>query len=64
MAEIEIDVLVDHGLSKRVPTMEQMKQEVKAWNLMRNKAAKKINWRFTAENARIKLHRLYQLFES
>jgi hypothetical protein len=62
MAEIEIDVLVDHGVSKRVPTREQMKQEVMAWNLMRNKAAKKINWRFTAENARIKLHRLYQLF--
>jgi hypothetical protein len=64
MAEIEINVPVNHGLSKRVPAMEQMKKEVKAWNIMRNKAANKINWRFTAENARIKLHRLYPLFES
>jgi hypothetical protein len=62
MAEIEIHVLVDHGLSRRVPTMEQMKEEVQAWNVLRNKAAKKINWRFTTENARIKLHRLYPLF--
>jgi hypothetical protein len=62
MAEIEIHVLVNHGLSKRVLAMEQMKQEVQAWNLMRNKAANKINWRFTAEDARIKLQRLYPLF--
>jgi sensor domain CHASE-containing protein len=62
MAEIEIHVLVNHGLSKRVPAMEQMKQEVKAWNRMRNKTANKINWRFTTENVRIKLHRLYPLF--
>ncbi|MDR2477491.1 MAG: transposase, partial [Treponema sp.] len=52
MAGIEIHVLVKHGLSKRVPAMEQMKEEVKAWNVLRNKAAKKIDWRFTTENAR------------
>ena len=62
MAEIEINVLVNHGLSKRVPTIEQMKKEVAAWNKSRNKTANKINWRFTANDARIKLKYLYPLF--
>jgi len=61
MAEIEINVLVNHGLSKRVPTIKQMKKEVKAWCKLRNKTANKINWRFTTEDARIKLKRLYPL---
>jgi hypothetical protein len=62
MAEIEINVLVNHGLSRRVPTIEQMKKEVAAWNKARNRDAKKINWRFTTKDARIKLKRLYPLF--
>jgi len=63
MAEIEINVLVNHGLSKRVSSIQQMKKEVAAWNKVRNKTAKKINWRFSAEDARIKLKQLYPLFE-
>ena len=62
MAEIEINVLVNHGLSKRVPTIQQMKKEVKAWCKVRNKTANKINWRFSTDDARIKLKRLYPLF--
>jgi transposase len=62
MAEIEINVLVNHGLSERVPTMQQMKKETEVWNVARNETAKKINWRFSTEDARIKLHRLYPLF--
>jgi transposase len=62
MAEIEINVLVNHGLAKRVPTIKQMRKEVRAWNKSRNKAANKINWRFTTDDARIKLKRLYPLF--
>jgi hypothetical protein len=64
MAEIEINVLVNHGLSYRVPTIGQMKKEVAAWNKARNLTANKINWRFSTENARIKLKRLYPLFLS
>jgi len=62
MAEIEINVLVNHGISKRVPSIVQMKKEVAAWSKARNKSANKINWRFTTEDARIKLKRLYPLF--
>ena len=63
MAEIEINVLVNQGLSKRIPSMQQMKKEVAAWNKARNQNASKINWRFSTENARIKLKRLYPQFE-
>jgi len=62
MAEIEINVLVNHGLSKRVPSMRQMRKEVRAWNKTRNQSASKINWRFSTEDARIKLNRLYPQF--
>jgi hypothetical protein len=62
MAEIENNVLINHGLSKRVPTMEQVEKEVAAWSVARNRSSSKINWRFTAEKARIKLKRLYPQF--
>jgi len=63
MAEIEINVLVNHGLSKRVATIQQMKKEVKAWNKARNKTTSKINWRFSTDDARIKLKCLYPHFK-
>ena len=61
MAEIEINVLSNHGLSKRISSIQQMKHEVTAWNKARNMSVSKINWRFTTEDARIKLKRLYPL---
>jgi hypothetical protein len=63
MAEIEINVLANHGLSERVPAMEQMRKEVAARTKSRNKSANKINWRFSTDDARIKLKRLYPLFQ-
>ena len=62
MAEIEINILVNHGLSKRVPTITQMIKEVRTWNKSRNKSSSKINWRFTTDDARIKLKHLYPQF--
>jgi len=59
MAEIEINVLVNHGLKKRIPTLKEMKKQVTAWVKARNNTEKKINWRFTTDDARIKLKRLY-----
>jgi transposase len=63
MAEIELNVINNHGLSSRIPTIEQMRKEAAAWNLRRNREACKINWRFTTTDARIKLKRLYPQFE-
>jgi hypothetical protein len=36
-----------------------MRKEVKAWELDRNNRAAAIAWRFTTEDARIKLKRIY-----
>ena len=63
MAEIELNVINNQGLSPRIPTIEQMKKETAAWNRRRNREACKINWRFTTADARIKLKRLYPQFE-
>jgi hypothetical protein len=64
MAGTGLNVLINHGLPPRIPAIKQMRKETKMWNTERNKAVKKINWRFTAEDAGIKLHRLYPLFET
>jgi transposase len=63
MAEIELNVINNHGLSGRIPTIDQMRKEAAAWNRRRNQEARKINWRFTTADARIKLKRLYPQFE-
>jgi hypothetical protein len=59
MAEIEINVLSNHGLKERIPTIEQLRREVAAWSKIRNETVKKITWRFTNDEARVKLARLY-----
>jgi hypothetical protein len=59
MAEIELSVLKSQCLDRRIVDIETMRKEVAAWNLDRNNRSAKINWRFTTEDARIKLKRLY-----
>lgn len=59
MAEIELNVLIRQCLSRRIPEIEIMRSEVKAWESTRNGMNAGVNWQFTAEDARIKLHRLY-----
>ena len=63
MAEVELNVINNQGLSARIPTIERMRKETGAWNRRRNREACKINWRFTTADARIKLKRLYPQFE-
>jgi hypothetical protein len=59
VAEIELSALNGQCLNRRIPNMELMKKEVEAWERDRNNRATTIDWRFTTENARIKLKRLY-----
>jgi len=59
MAEIELSVLARQCLNRRLATLEEVAQEVQAWQEERNQAQATINWRFTAKDARIKLKRLY-----
>jgi hypothetical protein len=62
MAEIELNVINNQGLSKRNPSIEQIREDTAAWNRRRNKDASKINRQFTTADARIKLKRLYLQF--
>jgi hypothetical protein len=39
MAEIELNVLITRGLSKRISTIERLEKEAKAWSLDRNRNA-------------------------
>jgi hypothetical protein len=59
MAEIELGILARQCLSRRIDNMEQLKDEVFAWQMNRNVDEIKVNWRFTTEDARIKLKKLY-----
>jgi transposase len=63
MAEIEFSVLARQCLNRRIPNIERLDHEVQAWFKYRNETSTTINWRFTAEDARIKLKRLYPLIE-
>jgi hypothetical protein len=64
MAEIELHVLSGQCLNRHIPTIEKMKEEVKAWQESRNNQNAKINWQFTTKDARIKLKRLYPSLDS
>lgn len=59
MAEIELSVLARQCLDRRMPTKEIVTAEVAAWEEARNRAGSTVNWRFTTEDARIKLKQLY-----
>jgi len=60
MAEIELHVLMGQCLNRRIDNIETMKQEVNAWQEVRNNKEVTINWQFTNDKARIKLKKLYQ----
>ena len=62
IAEIELSALSKQCLSRRIPDLASMSQEVKAWASERNTRQTKVDWHFTTEDARIKLKRLYPVF--
>ena len=59
MAEIEIGVLARQCLDRRIPDQEVLRREVEAWQGQRNRETMRVDWRFTTEDARIKLKSLY-----
>jgi len=64
MAEIELSVLTRQCLSRRMGEVATLKSEVAAWENKRNQSQTGVDWQFTAENARIKLKRLYPKVQS
>ncbi len=63
MAEIELNVLTGQCLNRRMDDVTVVRKEVLAWQNLRDNKNAKVNWQFTAEDARIKLSRLYPTLE-
>ncbi len=61
MAEAELSVLARQCLARRIPDIATLEEHVSAWLKRRNKHHVKADWRFTTDDARIKLKNLYSV---
>ena len=59
LAEAELSVLARQCLARRIPDIATLEEQVAAWLQWRNKHNVKADWRFTNQDARIKLKNLY-----
>lgn len=59
MAEIEFCVLSRQCLGRFIPDVVTSSQETSAWETDRNTSGATVDWRFTTDDARIKLKKLY-----
>ena len=61
IAECELSALGRQCLARRIDDQALLAREVQAWVDARNQQAVRVDWQFTAADARIKLKRLYPL---
>jgi hypothetical protein len=59
VAKGELNVMIRQCLNRRIDSIEELRDEVAAWQAARDRLAAKVNWQFTTEDARVKLKRLY-----
>jgi hypothetical protein len=59
MAEIELSILTNQCLDRRIPDMDALTREAAAWERDRNAEHATVNWQFKVKDARTKLKRLY-----
>ena len=59
MAEIELGVLARQCLDRRIPCQDMLEYQTRMWQNHRNRDGVRVDWRFTTEDARIKLKSLY-----
>lgn len=59
VAEIELNVLGNQCLNRRIPDIQTMRKEVAAWQNDRNNKNATVDWQFSIDKARTKLKRLY-----
>ena len=64
MAEIELNVLIGQSIGRRIDNIKEVRRQATAWQKHRNNKEARVNWQFTAEDARIKLSRLYPTLDS
>jgi hypothetical protein len=63
MAETELSVLAGQCLNRRMESKALVIHEVSPWEAERNRTEAKVRWRFTTEDARIKLEKLDPVLE-
>ncbi len=61
VAEIELSILSRQCLDRRIPDLPTLHAEVTAWQDRRDRQGGTVDWRFTTDDARIKLKRLYPI---
>jgi hypothetical protein len=59
IAEIELNLLQNQCLNRRIGDIETIKRESKAWEESKNRNSKKIDWHFSVNDARVNHKRLY-----
>jgi hypothetical protein len=59
MVEIEIGVLSEQCLDRRIPDANTLQSEIAAWEISRNDQRATVDWQFTTARAREKLKRFY-----
>ena len=64
MAEIELNVMTRQCLSRRIETIDLLRDELAAWEAERNHSEAKIQWHFQTGDAREKLISLYPIIVS
>ncbi len=60
MIECEFSALARQCLDRRIPTIQQLEKQVLALVKERSEKQIKINWQFSIETARSKMHKHYQ----
>ena len=63
IAEIALSGLTKQGRDRRIPTIETLRQETKAWEHERHAKQTSVDWPFTTADARIRLKRLYPQYQ-
>jgi hypothetical protein len=64
MAEIELSVLARQCLHQRIGSLAELRRNLETWEQQHNAEPHAISWRFTTDDARIKLRRLYPIVEA
>lgn len=59
IAEIELSAITQQCLNRRIGEINTLKHEIRVWEKNRNENQKSVNWQFSSDNARVKLHHLY-----
>ena len=59
IAEIGINIMTRECLNRRIPGIEELCTELRAWNDAYNEDPSPVNWQFSAADSRTKLRSLY-----